>query len=138
MTDKPVNSGDRRAMENRRSGEDRRSAKDRRSGTDRRSGKDRRSGWGPIKDQRFQGVLKATTTVSHLFAQPLTVITGYVDLLTASTKEENTKEKLSIIKDQLEVINKYLNSLRNLREYKTVDFAGVTLLDIDPSDTKKE
>jgi signal transduction histidine kinase len=138
MTDKPVNSGDRRAMENRRSGEDRRSAKDRRSGTDRRSGKDRRSGWGPIKDQRFQGVLKATTTVSHLFAQPLTVITGYVDLLTASTKEENTKEKLSIIKDQLEVINKYLNSLRNLREYKTVDFAGVTLLDIDPQDSKKE
>ena len=125
-------------MENRRSGEDRRSDKDRRSGTDRRSEKDRRSGWGPLKDQRFQGVLKATTTVSHLFAQPLTVITGYVDLLTASTKEENTKEKLFIIKDQLEVINKYLNSLRNLREYKTVDFAGVTLLDIDPSDKKKE
>ena len=59
-------------------------------------------------------------------------------MLTASTKEENTKEKLSIIKDQLGVINKYLNSLRNLREYKTVDFAGVTLLDIEPSDTKKE
>ena len=125
-------------MENRRSGEDRRSAKDRRSGTDRRSRKDRRSGWGPIKDQRFQGVLKATTTVSHLFAQPLTVITGYVDLLTESTKEENTKEKLFIVKNQLEVINQYLNSLRNLREYKTVDFAGVTLLDIEPSDTKKE
>ncbi|MBT8407338.1 MAG: hypothetical protein KJP05_07765 [Deltaproteobacteria bacterium] len=125
-------------MENRRSGEDRRSAKDRRSGTDRRSRKDRRSGWGPIKDQRFQGVLKATTTVSHLFAQPLTVITGYVDLLTESTKEENTKEKLFIVKNQLEVINQYLNSLRNLREYKTVDFAGVTLLDIDPPETKKE
>ena len=59
-------------------------------------------------------------------------------MLTASTKEENTKEKLFIIKNQLEVINKYLNSLRNLREYKTVDFAGVTLLDIDPPDKKKE
>ncbi len=125
-------------MDNRRSGEDRRSGKDRRSGADRRSGKDRRSGWGPLKDQRFQGVLKATTTVSHLFAQPLTVITGYVDLLTASTREENTKVKLAIIKDQLEVINRYLTNLRNLREYKTVDFAGVTLLDIEPPDKEKE
>ena len=138
MTDKPSNSADRRKMDDRRSGEDRRSGTDRRSGADRRSGKDRRSGWGPIKGQRFEGVLKATTTVSHLFAQPLTVITGYVDLLTASTEEQNTKEKLSIIKDQLEVINRYLNSLRNLREYKTVDFAGVTLLDLEPSEKKKE
>ena len=138
MPGKPVNSADRRAMENRRSGDDRRTGKERRSGTDRRSGKDRRSGWGPIKGQRLQGVLKATSTVSHLFAQPLTVITGYVDLLRESTEEENTKEKLSIIKDQLEVINRYLNSLRNLREYKTVDFAGVTLLDIEPTDKKKK
>jgi hypothetical protein len=38
----------------------------------------------------------------------------------------------------LDLISKYLHDLRNLKEYKTVDFAGVTLLDIDPSDTKKE
>ena len=138
MTDKPLATEDRRKTGDRRSEKDRRSGEDRRSGRDRRSSKDRRSGWGPIKDQRFQGVVRATTTVSHLFAQPLTVITGYVDLLTASTKEDDTREKLSIVKDQLELINRYLNNLRNLREYKTIDFAGVTLLDIDPSDTKQE
>ncbi|MEE9120488.1 MAG: histidine kinase dimerization/phospho-acceptor domain-containing protein [Syntrophobacteria bacterium] len=138
MTDRPSIYGNRRKRGDRRSDKDRRSAKDRRSGADRRSGKDRRSGWGQIKDHRFQGVVKTTTTISHFLGQPLTVITGYVDLLSASTEEENTKEKLSIIKSQLDLISKYLHDLRSLKEYKTVDFAGVTLLDIDPSDTKKE
>ena len=134
----PENSLDRRKRGDRRSDKDRRAGKDRRSGADRRSGKDRRSGWGQIKDHRFQGVVKTTTTISHFLGQPLTVITGYVDLLSASTEEENTKEKLSIIKSQLDLISKYLHDLRSLKEYKTVDFAGVTLLDIDTSDTKKE
>ena len=138
MTDKPSTSGDRRKRGDRRSDKDRRSGKDRRSRADRRSVEDRRSGWGQIEDQRFQGVVKTTSTVSHLFGQPLTVITGYVDLLSASTEEENTKKKLSIIKSQLDLISKYLHDLRSLKEYKTVDFAGVTLLDIEPSYTKNE
>ena len=94
MNDKTDMSDDRRQGGDRRSGRDRRSGEDRRSGTDRRSGKDRRAGWGPIKDHQFQGILTTTATVSHLLGQPLTVITGYVDLLSASTKEEETKEKL--------------------------------------------
>ena len=132
------NSPDRRKKGDRRAGKDRRSAVDRRSGTDRRSGKDRRSGWGPIKEHRFQGVTKTTATLSHLLGQPLTVITGYVDLLSASTKEDNTREKLSIIKGQLELINKYMTDLRNIKEYKTIEFAGVTLLDIGSPETKEE
>ncbi len=138
MTYKTDIYGDRRKGGDRRSGEDRRSGKDRRSGTDRRSGKDRRSGWGPIQDHELQGVLRTTATVSHLFGQPLTVITGYVDLLSVSTKEENTKEKLSIIKTQLELINKYLWNLRKLKEYKTVDISGVTLLDIGSTKTNDD
>jgi signal transduction histidine kinase len=132
------NSSDRRKKVDRRSGIDRRSLVDRRSGTDRRAGKDRRSGWGPIKEHRFQGVVKTTATLSHLLGQPLTVITGYVDLLSASTKEDYTKEKLSIIKGQLELINKYMTDLRNIKEYKTIEFAGVTLLDIEPIRTKDD
>jgi signal transduction histidine kinase len=122
---------DRRKKGDRRSGKDRRSDTDRRSGTDRRSRQDRRSGWGPIKEHRFQGVLRTTATVSHLLGQPLTVITGYVDLLSASTKEENTKEKLAIIKGQLELINKYMTDLRNMKQYKTIRIADITLLDIE-------
>jgi hypothetical protein len=133
MTDKPSTSGDRREKGDRRSDEDRRAGKDRRSGADRRSGQDRRSGWGPTQEHSFQGVLKTTSTLSHLLGQPLTVITGYVDLLSESTNEENTKEKLSIIKGQLALINKYMADLRNIKEYKTINIAGVTLLDIEPT-----
>jgi len=133
----PENALDRRKKTDRRSDKDRRSGTDRRSGADRRSGKDRRSGWGPIQDHSFQGVLKTTSTLSHLLGQPLTVITGYVDLLSESTAEENTKEKLSIIKGQLDLINKYMTDLRNMKEYKTIDIAGVTLLDIEPTRTIK-
>jgi len=132
------NSLDRRKKDDRRSGKERRSGADRRSGTERRSAKDRRSGWGPIKEHRFQGVVKTTATLSHLLGQPLTVITGYVDLLSASTREDNTKEKLSIIKGQLELINKYMTDLRNIKEYRTIEFAGVTLLDIEPTRTKED
>ena len=132
------NSSDRRKKDDRRAGKDRRSGADRRSGTDRRSGKDRRSGWGPIKEHRFHGVVKTTATLSHLLGQPLTVITGYVDLLSTSTKEDNTKEKLTIIKGQLELINKYMTDLRNIKEYRTIEFAGVTLLDIEPTNTKED
>lgn len=132
-----ANSSDRRKKDDRRSGRDRRSGVDRRSGTERRSGTDRRCGWGPIKEHRFQGVVKTSATLSHLLGQPLTVITGYVDLLSESTKEDYTKEKLSIIKGQLELINKYMTDLRNIKEYKTIEFAGVTLLDIEPTKIKK-
>jgi hypothetical protein len=133
----PENSLDRRKKTDRRSDKDRRSGTDRRSGADRRSGEDRRSGWGPIQDHSFQGVLKTTSTLSHLLGQPLTVITGYVDLLSESTAEENTKDKLLIIKGQLDLINKYMADLRNMKEYKTIDIAGVTLLDIEPTRTIK-
>ena len=131
--------GDRRKRGDRRSGRDRRAGIDRRGAEDRRSGEDRRAGWEQIKDQRFQGVLRTTDTVSHVFSQPLTVIMGYVDLLASSTEEKDTQEKLTIIKDQLELISRYLQNLRSLREYKTVDFAGVTLLDIEkPKDEDEE
>jgi hypothetical protein len=68
----------------------------------------------------------------------LTVITGYVDLLSASTKEDDTREKLSVIKGQLEIINRYMTDLRNIKEYKTVEFAGVTLLDIGSTETQEK
>ena len=132
------NSLDRRKKDDRRAGKDRRSGEDRRSGADRRSGKDRRSGWGPVKEHRFQGVVKTSATLSHLLGQPLTVITGYVDLLSASTKEDDTREKLSVIKGQLEIINRYMTDLRNIKEYKTVEFAGVTLLDIGSTETQEK
>lgn len=134
----PANSSGRRKKIDRRSSKDRRSGTDRRSGVERRSGKDRRSGWGPIQEHSLQAVLRTTSTLAHLLGQPLTVITGYVDLLSESTNEAETREKLSIIKTQLDLINRYMADLRNIKEYKTINIAGVTLLDIEPTRTIKD
>jgi len=75
--------------------------------------------------------------VSHLFSQPLTVIMGYVDLLAAETRQAEMQKKLNIIKDQLGVLATYLRSLREIEEFRTVDFAGLTLLDITSARTKE-
>lgn len=55
---------------------------------------------------------------------------GYVDLLTAGTREVELQKKLRVIKEQLEVLGTYLQNLRQLSEYRTVDFGDLTLLDI--------
>lgn len=128
--------GDRRSGKDRRDGEERRSDfdrrawQDRRCGLDRRSGGDRRAQWPAAVDQRFQGALRTAATISHLFSQPLTVIMGYVDLLAAETRQAEMQKKLNIIKDQLGVLATYLQSLRDIEEFRTVDFGGLTLLDI--------
>jgi signal transduction histidine kinase len=123
--------GDERGGAERRSGLDRRWGGDRRCNLDRRSGKDRRSPqWRVAADQRFQGVLRTAETVSHLFSQPLTVIMGYVDLLAAETQKAEVQNKLSIITKQLRLLTTYLQNLREMEEFRTVEFAGLTLLDI--------
>jgi hypothetical protein len=62
---------------------------------------------------------------------------GYVDLLAAETRQAEMQKKLNIIKDQLGVLATYLRSLREIEEFRTVDFAGLTLLDITSARTKE-
>ena len=130
MTDDSGTQGDRRQKKDRRSGTDRRSGQDRRSSTDRRRDEDRREGWGKIEDQRLLGALTTAATVAHLFSQPLTIIIGHVDLLLSTIEDSDTRNKLEIIKEQLQALSMTLQDLRSLREFKTVDFDGLTLLDI--------
>ena len=87
-------------------------------------------GWGKTEDQRLLGALTTATTVAHLFSQPLTIIIGHVDLLLSTIEDSVTRNKLEIIKEQLQSLSMTLQDLRSLREYKTVDFDGLTLLDI--------
>jgi signal transduction histidine kinase len=129
--------GNRRKGNDRRKRTDRRSGKDRRSGADRRTGEDRRAGWGNIKDERLEGALTTAATVAHLFSQPLTIVIGHVDLLMSRIEDEKAKNKLEIIKDQLQSLSITLQDLRKLREYKTIDLDGLTLLDIGLRKVKK-
>lgn len=130
MTDDSGTHGDRRQKKDRRSDRDRRSGRDRRSSTDRRGNEDRREGWGRTEDQRLQGALTTAATVAHLFSQPLTIIIGHVDLLLSTIEDSVTRNKLEIIKEQLQSLSMTLQDLRSLREYETIDFDGLTLLDI--------
>ena len=123
--------GDRRKALNRRRDEDRRKS------ADRRGSQDRRLGWGKVEKHLLRGALAATASIVFQFSRPFTIIFGYVDLLLAGTREEYTKEKLAIIKTQLKIISKILDSFREVDDCKIVDFDGVDILDTDkPLDLK--
>ena len=96
---------------------------------DRRSGADRRSGWDIIEDHLLRGTLAATASMVFQFSRPFTIILGYVDLLLNKSKEKHTKQKLVIIKEQLEIISEILDDFREVDNFKTKKFDGVEILD---------
>jgi len=109
---------------------DRRSKPDRRKAGNRRNGRDRRAGWGRIDIYLLEGARTAASTVVHEFSRPFTIILGYVDLVLSTTKEEDTRKKLTIVKKQLQFVVRILNHFRELDTYETVEFDGINLLDI--------
>ena len=115
--------GDRRKALNRRIYQDRRKL------SDRRTASDRRTGWGKLENQLLEGARAATASLVYQFSRPFTIILGYVDLLASRTGENYSKEKLAVIKTQLQVIAKILDSFREIDEFKTMDFDGIDILD---------
>lgn len=103
---------------------------DKRKGN-RRSGADRRSGWDDIEDNLLRGTLAATASIVFQFSRPFTIILGYVDLLLNTSKEKRTKQKLVIIKEQLEIISEILYDFREVDSFKTKNFDGLELLATD-------
>lgn len=112
----------------RRKGVNRRALDDRRKTDDRRSGADRRYGWGKIEESLLRGTLAATASIVFQLSRPFTIILGYVDLLLNNTREEQTKQKLLVIKQQLEQISQILNDFREVKEFKKINFDGVDIL----------
>ena len=112
----------------RRKGPDLRVPADRKKSRDRRNGADRRSGWGKLEESLLRGTLAATTSIVFQFSRPFTIILGYVDLLLGKSKEKHTKEKLLIIKEQLEIISEILDDFREIEKFKTKKFDGVEIL----------
>ena len=112
----------------RRKGVNRRVLEDRRRPGDRRSGADRRSGWGSIEESLLRGTLAATASIVFQLSRPFTIILGYVDLLLKNTKEEQTKQKLLVMKEQLQQVSQILSDFREVKEFKKIDFDGVDIL----------
>ena len=137
-TIKQPDKGDRRKTLNRRIYEDRRKS------DDRRSGKDRRPCWSKIEDHLLRGALAATASILYQFSRPFTIILGYVDLLLTKTREAYTKDKLVIIKGQLQIISAVLDNFREADRFTTKDFDGVEILDTkkfqdaDPNDLDRK
>jgi signal transduction histidine kinase len=96
---------------------------------DRRSGADRRSGWDKTEGNLLRGTLAATASMVFQFSRPFTIILGYVDLLLNRSKEKHTKQKLVIIKEQLEIISEILDDFREVDNFKTKNFDGMEILD---------
>ena len=96
---------------------------------DRRSGADRRSGWDKTEGHLLRGTLAATASMVFQFSRPFTIILGYVDLLLKRSKEKHTKQKLVIIKEQLEIISEILDDFREVDNFKTKNFDGMEILD---------
>jgi signal transduction histidine kinase len=110
---------------------ERRKNVDRRVHEDRRSGADRRSGWGKIEESLLRGTLAATASIVFQLSRPFTIILGYVDLLLNNTSEEVTKQKLNVIKEQLQLVSHILNDFREVKEFKKINFDGVDILVTD-------
>ncbi len=96
---------------------------------DRRSGADRRSGWDKTEGHLLRGALAATASMVFQFSRPFTIILGYVDLLLSRSKEKHTKQKLVIIKEQLEIISEILDDFREVDNFRTKYFDGMEILD---------
>jgi signal transduction histidine kinase len=116
----------------------RRSSQDRRKRTDRRSGGDRRLGWGKIEDSLLEGAMTTAATLVFQFSRPFTIILGYIDLLADNAQDEDTRAKLKIIKDQLELIGRILNNFRELDRYQTKEIDGLNILDIEVDEPDRD
>jgi hypothetical protein len=116
----------------------RRSNEDRRKRTDRRTGGDRRHGWGRIDDSLLEGAMTTAATLVFQFSRPFTIILGYIDLLADSARDENSRTKLKIIKEQLELISRILNNFRELDRYHTKEIDGLRILDIEVDDPGRD
>ena len=109
----------------------RRSNQDRRQRPDRRGGSDRRFGWGRIEEHLLEGAMTTAATLVFQFSRPFTIILGYIDLLAENARDENSRAKLKIIKDQLELVGRMLNNFRELDRYQTKEIDGLKILDIE-------
>lgn len=99
--------------------------------TTRPSGADRRSGQDDMEIHLLRGTLAATASIVFQFSHPFTIIFGYVDLLIKKTREKHTRQKLIIIRKQLEIISEILDDFREVDSFTTKNFDGVEMLVTD-------
>ncbi|NNF97787.1 MAG: hypothetical protein HKM93_00250 [Desulfobacteraceae bacterium] len=83
--------------------------------------------------EKFEGVLEMAGGVAHSVSQPLTVINNtLLEILSDLSKEDRNVKKLLIIRDQVRLLNDIIKKIKNIKEYKSMDYvAGLKIVDID-------
>lgn len=74
--------------------------------------------------KKFEQLLETTRSICHELSQPITVISGYSELiLLKKTEKDQQYEKLLEIKKQADIIDKIIRRLRNVVKYSMSDNA---------------
>lgn len=86
--------------------------------------------------ERLKTVVEMAGGISHDINQPLTVFSGYMDLLQRKLPEENEKlhDYLVKMKDEIERMKEISKKLANVTRYRATDYPGSEkIFDLDES-----
>jgi PAS domain S-box-containing protein len=84
-----------------------------------------------IQKEKFKGVIELAGAACHELNQPLQILSGHSKLLLLNKlTENNVKEKLEIIDNQIERLTEITRRLQNLTSYETKEYLDSTIIDI--------
>ncbi|MCP4146945.1 MAG: response regulator [bacterium] len=80
-----------------------------------------------LEEQKMEAIIEMGITVCHEFSQPLSVITGYTEMLLESIEKNSADYKrLSKIADNCEKLNLMLKKVQNITSYEISSYVGDT------------
>ncbi len=88
-----------------------------------------------LQREKLQGVLEMAGAVCHELNQPVMAITGYADIISMRTSEDDPlHEKLTKLKNQALRVGTITHKLMQIAKYRTKDYGkGEKIIDIEAS-----
>jgi len=86
------------------------------------------------QEEKLNAIIEFAGSACHELSQPLTIISCYAELLqTKDSTDESLKKTLAIIQEQIERMAKVIQKFQHINQYKTKDYMGRQIVDIDKS-----
>ncbi|MCE5251328.1 histidine kinase [bacterium] len=90
-----------------------------------------------LKQEKLRGVLETAGAASHELNQPLQVISGYIEMITAGIIQKPDTGIMRVIGEQVKRLREITLKLNKITRYKTMDYiTGTRIIDIDGSSRK--
>ncbi|MBN1293479.1 MAG: histidine kinase [Candidatus Latescibacteria bacterium] len=86
-----------------------------------------------LKHTKLQAAIKTGGAVCHEMNQPLSVISGYIDLMIMDYNPDEAYKNMIIIKEQIIRLGGITRKLMNITSFKEMMYLSDTILDIDKS-----